>query len=133
MELVSLERQERVLLAELAKLSGRREELAREIAGFTGVAAERLAYAEDRGSYEVLPPVVSESPSMRKVAQLVNAAIDALADPGRRGEHVGARDGLHTLFESFGTGLFESACLYHVGKGRELTLRGEFARWRSTS
>ncbi len=133
MELISLERQERVLLDELAKLSGRREELAREIAGFTGVAAERLAYAEDTGSYEAVPAVVSESPSMRKVAQRVNGAIDTLADPGRRSEHIGARESLHTLFESFGPRLFEAACLYHVGKGRELTLRGEFARWRRPS
>lgn len=130
MELISLERRERELLAELTAVSEQRETVLREIAGFTSTTAERLAFAEVEGSYEAVPPVVSEAPSMRRVAQIVNTSIDALADVNRRREHAGARESLHALFESFGADLFEQACLYHVGKERTLALRGEFARWR---
>ncbi len=133
MELLSLERRERELLSELGEISARREQLVRDIVGFTDTAAGRLAYAELTGSYEAVPAVVSEAPRMRSVAQIVNASIDVIADVSRRREHAAAREALHALFESFGADLFEQACLYHVGKARTLALRGEFARWERSS
>lgn len=135
MELRSVERRKRDLLAaflrEFAALSLRSDELAAEIAGFTGVAAERLAHGELHGSYEVVPALVSEAPNMRRVARRINASIDALVDGKRGREHAGAREQLHVIFESFGVGLFDQACLYHVGVNRALVLRGEFNEWKA--
>lgn len=132
MELTAIGRRERELLLELAQLMRRRQELAGQITSFVDHAAQRLDHAERAGSYEVVPPVVSETPNMRHIARRINAAIDVLSDSGRaQRDHDVAREALHAIFETFGDGLFRRAALYHVGQARTLTLRGEFDRWRA--
>jgi hypothetical protein len=118
-------------LRRITALHAEREGHARRIAGFVDGAAERLDYAERRGSYDA---VVSPVRNGRQIAARLRAALSTLADSSRRREHAQARRDLHALFETFGRDLFtKHGITYLIGKQHTLAMRGEFDRWEGRS
>ncbi len=130
-ELAEIERQKRLLLIELCRLSHRSEELACEIAEFTNGCAERLDEGERAGCFQTVPGVVSEVPSMRRVAARAREAIDTLAASKRRREHPGARRDLAALFETLPDLLTNDAFLYELGQKRRLPLIAAHQAWKA--
>jgi hypothetical protein len=135
LELVAIESLERKYREQIAyavtrlqQLAEQRVALAQRIAGFVDHAAERLDYAERHGSYDAVREV-SELPNSKEVGGRINAAIDCLKQSERADEHQAARMALHAIFETFGRTIFEGPIAVRVGKGRRLTLEGEYRRW----
>lgn len=137
MELVSIGRLQQGYLAQIAHATRRCDETrvraAELLAGqiqFLDRSAERLAHAEQHGSYDRVR-VVSESTAGRDVAALIRDCVDTLAQSTDGLETARCREYLHDVFALHGAEVFEAKIAYHVGKQRMLTVNGEWDAWRA--
>jgi hypothetical protein len=132
MELLAISERELDLYRQLFKLRLRRDQLARDIAGFSDTAAERLDRAERAGAYPT-PKLISERPDWQAIANYCRTQLRVLTEPARRREHPQAREALHSVFEAHGAALFESETFRkQLTFKRTISLRGEFDRWQAS-
>lgn len=131
MELLALADRELVLLRELVRIRAQRVTLARDIAGFTDTAAQRLDHAERVGVYPS-PRLVSERPDWQGIADYCREQLRVLVEPACRREHPVARANIHSVFEAHGAAMFVSETFRRqLGFKRTVVLRGEFDRWQA--
>lgn len=133
MELLAISAHELDLYRQLFKLRLRRDELARDIAGFTDIAAQRLDRAERARTYPTAI-LVSERPDWQGIADYCRDQLRVVTEPTRRREHAAAREALHSVFETHGSALFaNSTFLKQLTVRRTIMLKGEFDRWQAAS
>lgn len=113
------------LVLDLATANGIELHLERKVAGWADRLVTALHDIERNGP-------TGATLSGRRLAHLLIAPLDVLADPSRPGEYADARAVVHDIFAQVpADSLFRAAVTYHLGAKRTRTMRRAHQSWAS--